>query len=63
MTSTQSLFQDYASNLAAYLPQHTRHFCCPLCNTLFGQSDLCELSLEHCVPDALGGTDVTLTCK
>jgi hypothetical protein len=60
----EQLFDDYARNLAAYMPQYAGQFACPLCNTLFEPSDLTgdRLTLEHCIPDATGGTIGTLTC-
>ncbi len=66
----RELFDDYAANLTAYsrlskeLPQVTDVYVCPFCGQMFDRSALDhppKVSIEHGVPDALGGTLATST--
>ena len=59
------LFDDYAKNLSAYRPEYKSQFACPLCLRLFERDSLSryKITLEHCIPGKLGGTQLTLTCK
>jgi hypothetical protein len=68
------LFDAYAANLAA-LGKYVEHwpappdtYLCPLCHTLFGRDSLTDpdaLTIEHSIPECVGGTreTATLTCK
>src|SRR5437868_1962064 len=69
----ERLFNVYAANLALakrqwpHLPEVADHFLCPLCRTLFDRTaldDPVRITLEHSIPEALGGAgaDATLTC-
>src|SRR5690242_11600753 len=47
-----------------YRPQDSGKFLCPLCHRFFSKEaiDRKELSIEHVVPEKLGGRVTTLTC-
>jgi len=59
------LYDDYAKNLSAYRPEYKNQFACPLCLQLLDRDSLLrnKITLEHCIPGKLGGTQLTLTCK
>ena len=67
----QELFKRYALNFTACFPGHEQLFGCPLCFRVFGIEALDEgadardpvLSVEHVVPESVGGRIVTLTCR
>lgn len=67
------LFNDYAAQFAALpdyfedAPAFQDTFVCPFCKGIFGRDALdppAQVSIEHCIPEAVGGTlsTVTLTC-
>ena len=59
------LFDRYASNFTLYRPQYQNVFICPLCLNGFDRLALDNdlLTVEHCVPESVGGSILTLTCK
>lgn len=61
----EKLFNSYAANLTTWWPELQDRFVCPICRRLFTRNDLRTdtLTLEHCIPQALGGRLLTLTCK
>lgn len=63
-----TLFDEMAENLATIHPGLQGLMKCPLCLGTFDRSALTRdddngLTLEHIVPEALGGRKVTLTCR
>jgi hypothetical protein len=61
----ERLFECYAANLSALLPEHTDAFACPVCLRVLDRKALAmgEITEEHVVPRSLGGQIVTLTCR
>src|SRR4051812_13941051 len=62
----QSLFDLYSADLVEFFPDYPNRFLCPICRLLFTRKSLTDengLTLEHCIPEALGGQVYTLTCK
>jgi hypothetical protein len=65
------LFDQYATNFGAYWPGNEPLFGCPLCFRVFGVEALEGeedggvplLSIEHVLPEAVGGKIKTLTCR
>ncbi len=57
------LYDTFAANLALYWGDSNDRFICPLCMRLFDRDSIDHLDLAHIVPNALGGSKVTLTCK
>lgn len=57
------MFHELAADLAKVRPGSADTMCCPLCLREFTMETIGELSLEHAIPSALGGTVETLTCK
>lgn len=64
-TLIERLFDSYALNLSAYLPQFQNVFACPLCFRLLGRDSLPtgDITVEHVIPKSLGGRLLTLTCR
>jgi len=62
MADKQSLFENLRSNLLAVdsgaVPE--QQLICPLCWTFISFEDL---TIEHCIPQSVGGRRETLTCK
>ncbi len=61
----EKLFNTYTENLSNCFPQAVGIFICPICQRNFFREalDREELSLEHIIPESLGGKWTTLTCK
>jgi HNH endonuclease len=59
------LFDLLARDLSRVNPAISGEFWCPLCTRRFNAGAITrkELSVEHVIPSALGGTVETLTCK
>jgi hypothetical protein len=61
------LFNLYAANLSIHRPEYHDVFVCPLCEGVFDRSSLDDKengpTVEHCIPGALRGKFLTLTCK
>ncbi len=60
-----ALFQRFSRQLGALDPALRGLFRCPFCLSSFSKDDmkLGKLSLEHIVPEGLGGRETTLTCE
>ena len=65
VSKRSALYADYATNLSAYRQEFNNQFACPLCLRIFETDSLSrnQITLEHCIPGKLGGTQLTLTCK
>ena len=66
MDTKQKLFESYAANFSGYFPKVGEVFLCPICKQAFGRDSLSTETgptIEHCIPQALGGRLLTLTCK
>jgi hypothetical protein len=61
--SKTPIFDGMAADLSACRPQYHDEILCPICLGRFGRSHLKELTKEHVLSKALGGTAITLTCK
>lgn len=57
------MFNQYSRNLSANTDVEGEWFVCPLCHRVFPWEANSELSIEHIIPQALGGKIETLTCK
>jgi len=57
------LFSLYSANLAETNSGMGGEFLCPLCHCKFSYEQSDSLTIEHIVPEALGGSIETLTCK
>jgi hypothetical protein len=59
------LFERYSTNLGLYRPKFDGLFICPICLDGFTREALDQdlLAVEHCVPESVGGSLLTLTCK
>ncbi|MBN2502846.1 MAG: HNH endonuclease, partial [Anaerolineales bacterium] len=57
----EKLFDLYSTSLAIN-SNLTDWFICPLCHRGFKKEHLESLTLEHIIPQSLGGKLVTLTC-
>lgn len=59
----KQLYSLYAANLEAFQPEFKGVMACPLCRQFFGDNDLDKLSIEHVIPQSVGGRIEVLTCK
>ena len=59
------LFRIYSSNLRFHAPELENNFVCPICFSIFPETALesKQITIEHIIPESLGGTFVTLTCR
>ena len=57
------IFQELSATLSCHRPESVDVVVCPLCLRHFSLNQIKELSVEHIVPSALGGTIKTLTCR
>ncbi len=59
----RQLFDLYSANLRGFRPEFAGRFACPLCRGWFTQEQLDQLSIEHVIPQSVGGRIEVLTCK
>ncbi len=61
----EQLFNLYASNLSLYMPELKDIFMCPLCGERFPRTSIHsnDVTIEHIIPQGIGGRLTTLTCK
>jgi hypothetical protein len=59
----ETLFNLYSKNLTKNSDVSDAWFICPLCHRGFNQDMMGGLSIEHVIPEKLGGNIKTLTCE
>jgi hypothetical protein len=59
------LFKIFSSNLKFHFPELENNFVCPICLRIFPESAIESkaITIEHIIPERLGGTLLTLACK
>jgi hypothetical protein len=62
-TVSIAAFRAVAAGLTAIEDKYSNVVICPLCLKEFSEGDIEQLSRDHVIPQALGGTIVTITCR